>query len=448
MQYNLSYTLTYIKEYNRIYNWLNGEYVEFDDMSHPFLNLVKNKSSNFERFQYQNSDDDFEWLLENQFIVQEQKEIQDIILNKVVDNNSDKYLQLTLLPAQMACNFACTYCYEDREQKARMGDKHKEILLKYIQNIKNLEYLQIEWFGGEPMLNLDFILNFSKVVQEYSNSKNINYRSSMTTNAYYLNKDNFLKLYNNGVKAYQITIDGIEENHNKLRPLSNGQPTFKTIINNLSEISTIKDLEFSIVIRVNFNEKSNIDEFIQYIKTVPFSSDKRFSFIFRAIQTNWNDIENKVACKSQPSILQSQYEEKAIENGLAKGDYTLFQDIGSYSCYASRENSLIVYPDLSIRKCTVALDDKVNMVGFIDENSKLIKNSNWSLWTLNKHSIHNKQECQSCSFSPQCLSSACPLKFIKNLEIACPDVVYNLENISNSIINYVENKSKRGGGIE
>lgn len=441
IKYNLSYTLTYIKEYNRIYNWLNGEYVEFDDTSHPFLNIIKNTSNNFDKFKYQDSDDDFNWLFENKFIVKEQKEIQDIILNKVIDNNSDKYLQLTLLPAQMACNFACTYCYEDREQKSRMGDIQKNIILKYIKIIKNLEYIQIEWFGGEPMLNLDFILNFSNAIQEYTKSHKINYRASMTTNAYYLNEDNFIKLFNYGVKAYQITIDGIEENHNKLRPLSNGKPTFKTIINNLSEISNIKDIEFSIIIRVNFNENSNIDEFIQYIKTISFSSDKRFSFIFRAIQTNWNDVENNVSCKSQPTTLQSQYEEKAIENGLAKGDYMLYKDIGSTSCYASRENSLIIYPDMSIRKCSIALDDEVNIVGHIDNNSLLIKNGNWNLWTTNKHSIHNKQECQSCSFSPQCLSSACPLKFIKSSEIICPDTVYNLEYISNNIINYIENKS-------
>ena len=72
--------------------------------------------------------------------------------------------------------------------------------------------------------------------------------------------------------------------------------------------------------------------------------------------------QNEVSCKSQPTTLQSQYEQKAIENGLAKGDYMLYKDIGSTSCYASRENSLIIYPDMSIRKCSIALDDEVNVV--------------------------------------------------------------------------------------
>jgi len=344
------------------------------------------------------------------------------------------------LPAGMACNFACAYCYEDREQKEKMTKIHQELLLNYISGINSLEGLRIDWFGGEPLMNKNFIVDFSQAVLSLSKKKGITYYSSMTTNGYYLTKDTFLSLLNCNIKAYQITIDGLENDHNKLRPLSNGQPTYKKIIENLSTISEIDNEDFSIVIRVNFNENSDVDGFLNSITTTKFAKDKRFSFIFRAIQNNWNNVENLVSCTKQPSALQDLYDAKAKEKGLIKGDYMLYMDIGTYSCYASRENSLIIYPDMSIRKCTVALDDERNKVGFINDKAKLVKNSNWNLWTLNKHSIHNKQECQTCSFNPQCLSSACPLKFIDTGEIICPHEVYNLENLSNNIIDYIENK--------
>jgi len=437
--YNLSYTLTYIEKDKRVYNWLNGEYIEFEDLTHPFLEIIKNKKNNFSKFKYNNSFEDFEWLLEKKFIVTSQTEIYEIIKKKVEENNSDKYLQLTLLPAQMACNFACVYCYEDRKQTQKMTEKEKNILLKYIKKNKNLKHLQIEWFGGEPLLNKDFIINFSNEVYQYSKNNFIDYRSSMTTNAYFLTKDTFLELYKVGIRAYQITLDGLEKDHNKLRPLYNGKGTFKKIITNLENISSISNLEYRIVIRVNFNENSNIDEFIQKIKTYNFTNDKRFSFIFRPIQTEWNNKSNEVACKIQPTNLQLEYEKKAIENNLINGNYILYKDIGSLSCYASRENALIIYPDMSIRKCSIALDDEINIVGYIDEQSNLIKNKNWNLWTLNKNSIHNKAECLTCSFNPQCLSSACPLKFIKSKEIICPDNIYYLEELSNQIINFIEN---------
>ena len=439
-KYSLSYSLTFIEDNYRVYNWLNGEYIEFDDYNHPFLYILKNNIINFDKFKYQNTYDDFSWLLEKKFIIISQEEIYNFIQNKVQDNNSDKYLQLTLLPVEMSCNFACSYCYEDRTQKSKMTKKHQKILLEYIKNNKQLELLHIAWFGGEPLLNKTFILNFSKEIYKWIKLKNIDYHSSITTNAYYLTRNTFLELVDCGITSYQITIDGLENNHNELRPLANGEPTFKTIINNLIEISKIQNIDFNIVIRVNFNENSNIDEFISYIKNINFAKDKRFSFVFRAIRTNWNNSQNEVFCKTQTENLEFEYEKKATKYGLKKGDYILFKDIGSTSCYASRENSLIVYPDFTIRKCSVALDEKINMVGYINNNAQLIKNKNWDLWTLNKFSIHNKQECKTCSFNPQCLSSACPLKFLKDFEISCPDAVYRLEDISNNIIEFIENE--------
>jgi len=437
--FQISTTLTFIESHNRIYNWLNGEYVEFEDISHPFLHLVKNKSENFNKFKYDNSFDDFNWLIDNKFIVSNHKEVQDIILNRAKELDSSQNLHLTLLPAQMACNFNCPYCYEDKKQKSRMGQNEKEIILNYINKRADLKNLQIEWFGGEPLLGKDFILDFSQAVYNLAKFKNIDYRSSMTTNGFYLTSELFQKLVNLNVKAFQITIDGLEENHNKLRPLSNGEPTFKTIIHNLTEISKLKSLDFNIVLRTNFNENSDINGYIEFMKNLDLSKDKRFAFIFRPIESDLNDLQNDVSCsKVESSSLQKSYEDKAINNALEKGDLFLYKDIGSHSCPASRENALILYPDMTVRKCTVALDNPKNMVGIIQSDGNLVKNENWDLWTLNTNSIYNKPDCLTCSFNPQCLSSACPLEFIDNMNIACPSESSNLENLSNSIIDFIE----------
>lgn len=411
--YSLAYTLTYIPETNRIYNWLNGEYVDFND---------------------------FEWLEKNLFIVKNQNIIYSSIKNKVEINNSNTSLQLTLLPAEMACNFACTYCYEDRTQKARMGSSHQEILMKFIKKHNMLQNIHIDWFGGEPLINSDFILNFSSELQQYTKNLGINFQSSITTNGYYLTYELCKKLLAVNVRVFQITLDGLADDHDKLRPLSNGQPTFLTILNNLLEMSNIDD-DFKILIRVNFNENSNIDDFINFMKKQSIINDSRFSFIFRAIQNNWNNSSNEVSCKTQPTDLQIEYEKKALAHGFTKGDYMLLKDIGSTSCYASRENSLIVYPDMTIRKCTVALDEDINKVGYINKEGLLIKNNNWNLWSLNKYSIHHKQECMAYSFNAQCLSSACPLEFIKTGNIVCPDSKYHLEDLADNIINYIESQS-------
>ena len=87
-KYTLSQTLTIIDKHNRVYNWLNGGYVEFEDLKHPFLKIVKDNTHNFDKFSYKNSYDDFEWLLNKKFIVENREEIQNIIFEKTLENNS------------------------------------------------------------------------------------------------------------------------------------------------------------------------------------------------------------------------------------------------------------------------------------------------------------------------------------------------------------------------
>ncbi len=442
--YNLSHLLTYNQKTNRVYNWLNGEYVEFDDLEHPFLKILQSNTNSFEKFSHQDSFDDFEWLEEKMFVIQNRTVLDNMIFNHTQDKNSDKYLHLILLPAQLGCNFACKYCYEDHEQKQRMTSIEKNILLKYIQSLTNLEFLNIEWFGGEPLVNKDFILDFLADVQKISLERSIKFQSSMTTNGYYLTKELFQKLLNLNVRAYQITLDGIEEDHNKLRPLSNGGSTFQTILNNLLNITSVEDENFNIIVRTNFNENSKIIDYFELLQSLPISKDNRFSFIFRPIEDNFNDHKNDVACaNNQSSLLQSLYEQMLKDKGLLTGDYMLYRDMGSHSCYASRENSLIVYPDMSIRKCTVALDYDKNIVGYISKDGELIKNSYFDLWTLNKNSIHNKSECLTCSFNPQCLSSACPLKYIQNYEISCPIDHSNMISVADNIISYLTKEANK-----
>ena len=60
---------------------------------------------------------------------------------------------------------------------------------------------------------------------EYANrmcdKQNVQLISDMTTNAYNLDDVNFDMLYNLRVFSYQVTLDGLEEQHNKQRVLKN-----------------------------------------------------------------------------------------------------------------------------------------------------------------------------------------------------------------------------------
>lgn len=85
-------------------------------------------------------------------------------------------------------------------------------------NNSNLKDFKLSWFGGEPLLYYDTTV---KPILEFAynifNNTNINFYSTFTTNGLLINGDriNDFKKYN--VNFLQITLDGFEEEHNRVR---------------------------------------------------------------------------------------------------------------------------------------------------------------------------------------------------------------------------------------
>ena len=68
--------------------------------------------------------------------------------DRCVANNA---LRLILMPTE-ACNFRCTYCYEDFRYK-RMDDSVVTGVKRFLDlRASHLSQLEISWFGGEPLL--------------------------------------------------------------------------------------------------------------------------------------------------------------------------------------------------------------------------------------------------------------------------------------------------------
>ena len=167
----------------------------------------------------------------------------------------DNKVRLVIIPTEQ-CNFRCKYCYETY-QKEKMTEDDQISLLKFIQRkINCTKKLQISWFGGEPLEAVDVIRRVMTVTNNMTIRNNVQLMSDMTTNAYNLDAKTFDELYNLNVRIYQITLDGLEAQHNNQRVLKNGEGTFRRIVNNLLYIrdNYTKYKLTSISIRVNIEK--------------------------------------------------------------------------------------------------------------------------------------------------------------------------------------------------
>jgi uncharacterized protein len=79
---------------------------------------------------------------------------------QVLASLSDAALNLILLPTEK-CNFRCTYCYEDFVVGRMQSDTLLGIRRLLERRAPQLSFLDIEWFGGEPMLASDIVEEIS-----------------------------------------------------------------------------------------------------------------------------------------------------------------------------------------------------------------------------------------------------------------------------------------------
>ncbi len=176
-----------------------------------------------------------EWIKKGYLIdpEEEDKKYKHAYLNFIQKREKDE-VQLFFVPTYN-CNFACSYCYQDGYNKAveLVAKKTIEGFFNYINRhfagIK--KYITV--FGGEPLLPGEKSKSVISDIIKKSVQANIDL--TFVTNGYTLT-DYITILKKAKIREIQITLDGIEETHNKRRPYKNGEGTFDKILKGIDSV--------------------------------------------------------------------------------------------------------------------------------------------------------------------------------------------------------------------
>jgi uncharacterized protein len=286
---------------------------------------------------------------------------------------SDKLLSLTILPTEQ-CNFRCVYCYEDFSIGKMQPETITGIKSLIERRSPQLRHLQLSWFGGEPLVAKDIVMDISAYAQLLASQfADLNYSGSMTTNGYLLDISTLHSLVDVGVTHYQISLDGPEEVHDRSRIRADGKSTFKKIWSNLIAIRD-SSLPVSIMLRLHLTADTFhlIDPLLEDIKR-EFLPDPRFSAFLKPIEHlgGANDPNINTLSENDKKEIVSSLEDKLFGDSNSMEYQRNAAPPDDYVCYASRPNSLIIRADGSVGKCTVALTDKRNHVGILKSDGKL-----------------------------------------------------------------------------
>ncbi len=270
-------------------------------------------------------------------------------------------LELTILPTE-GCNLRCKYCYVDHNSLVMSNDVISNIKALIERRAPTLKYVRIGWFGGEPLLQKDIILDLSRYVFDLKNEyPSIDFQGGMSTNGIFLDIKTMEALVAVNINAFQISLDGPKEFHDQLRVHPNGSGSFAKIWENLLNLKKSK-LVFEVIIRIHISHDNIkiIPDFLEEIYQA-FGGDNRFQIFFKALAPlSKEDTGTKYFSEQEQEQIISGFSEK-LNDRMPESEASKNND--QYICYAARPTSFVIRPDGSLIKCTIGLDDDFNQIG-------------------------------------------------------------------------------------
>lgn len=338
-------------------------------------------------------------------------------------------LQLILLSSE-DCNFRCVYCYEKFERGTMTPEARQGVRALVLQRAPYLRELSISWFGGEPLYGWEAIEELGPFFKDVAERHGIGHSQHMTTNAYLLTEERATKLLEWGCRGYQITIDGLPDEHDCKRVGRDGSPTYHVILDNLRSLRERKET-FSIDIRVNFDQENfpRLGEFLEALSE-DFGGDSRFQMRFRAVGKWGGSRDDQLSTcgidEQRAVVRELRAKAKELDLGHEAGIVGASSP-GSQVCYAARPYSFIVGATGRLMKCTIALYDlEANVVGQLHPDGTLELNDERMTQWVNPH-FETDALCQKCHMLPGCQGAACPLTRITHNQRTCCGVKSQLK---------------------
>lgn len=203
------------------------------------------------------------------------------------------------------CNLRCPYCFAKdgtyNTPKDYMTFEVGAAAIDFlIEKSKNRQNLEVDFFGGEPLMNMGVV----KRIVEYANEKvkeaGKSIHFTMTTNGVLLGEEN-RRWLNDNMFNVVISIDGRPEVHDKLRVTPNHKGCQALVLENAKEFRKIRG-DKSYYIRGTFTA-NNLD----FSKDVLYLNDEGFDQI---------SVEPVVLPQSDPLAIK----EEDIDKVLAEYD--------------------------------------------------------------------------------------------------------------------------------
>lgn len=133
------------------------------------------------------------------------------------------------------CNLACQYCFADegeyhgQKRELMSLEVGKRALDFLIENSGNRVNLEVDFFGGEPLMNFEVVKEIVAYGRKREKEAGKNFRFTLTTNGMLLS-DEVTEFCNREISNVVLSLDGRKEINDMMRPSRNGKGSYDIIV--------------------------------------------------------------------------------------------------------------------------------------------------------------------------------------------------------------------------
>ena len=132
------------------------------------------------------------------------------------------------------CNLNCSYCFASQgkyhgDRAVMSFEVGKRALDFLIENSGSRRNLEVDFFGGEPLMNFDVVKQLVAYARSVEKEKGKNFRFTLTTNGLLID-DDVIDFANREMSNVVLSLDGRQEIHDRFRVDYAGKGSWERIV--------------------------------------------------------------------------------------------------------------------------------------------------------------------------------------------------------------------------
>lgn len=300
------------------------------------------------------------------------------------------------------CNLRCKYCFAETGSfhgsrsmmSVEVGKAAIDFAVAKSQNRRNIE---IDFFGGEPLMNFDTVREIVAYAEEQGKLHGKNFRFTLTTNGMLLNEE-IEAFLNEKMSNVVLSLDGRKEVNDRMRPRVDGSGTYDRIVPKFQHFTKLRGDKDYFVRGTFTHENLNFAEDVLHMASLGFDKLSMEPVVGEETEPYAIREEDLPTLYEEYEKLAKAYLD-AEEQGKRFHFFHFEMDLKGGPCISKRlkgcgsgSEYLAVTPEGDLYPCHQFVGREEYRMGSVLDGTFDIEKSK----VFRKHNVYSSETCKNC----------------------------------------------------